>query len=418
MVEKKRRILVLDTAYTYETLIKRKLTKLITSKSVNGYFEHVSTVHAVASVFSPSSCILRYGRPVVRELEKGHTHIEGKIGRFKLLRLFPFLNFIFAQIDLIWFLLKLIKKNNISIIRAEDFLFNGILGFLIASLKKKPLVIGVWSNHRAIRKDTKKTISPYLKWIWLENIIEGFILRRANLVFCGTEYYRSFVLSHGVLKEKTVLSRFGNAIATEHFLAPNKREKGYSEFAELGIIDEKVVMLISRLEMLKRPDHVIKALACIRAKDLRIKLLLAGDGAAKELITILAEKLGVSNQIVFCGDRDQDWLLRTIPCASVIVSPTTGRALTEAALGGAPIVAYNTDWQNEIIEHGVTGELVPDLDYSAMAFSIEKILRNKKYARMIGTNVRKQALKIMDPQNIHNEIEKAYEKLLAVKSIR
>ena len=413
--EKKRRMLVLDSAYTYEVLTQGKLTRFVESKDVNGYFDHVWTVHAVASLFSPPSSGLRFGRPIVRELSEGHTHIEGKIGRFEKLSWFPFLNFLFAQLDLIWFLLKIIKKDRITIVRSEDYVFNGILGLIIVRLKRLPFVIGVWGNHEAIRQDTNKTVSPHWKWKWLENTVERFILRRADFVFCGTEYYQSFAINQGVDKENTAVSRFGNAIEASHFLAPAQREDGYLDLADLGITNENIVMLISRLELLKRPEHMVKAVACLQGKDLNIKMLFAGDGAAKDSIASLAEKLGVSNQIVFCGNRDQKWLLRVIPRVAVIVSPSTGRALTEAALGGAPIVAYDTDWQNEIIEHGITGELVPDLDYKAMGESIEKIIKNDDYARKIGKNVRERALKMMDPKNIDNKIIQVYEKLLDPK---
>lgn len=411
--EKKRRMLVLDTAYTYEFLTQRKLTRLVTSKDVNGYFEHVWTVHAVASLFFPASSGLRFGRPVVRELSEGHTHIEGKIGRFEKLSWFPFLNFLFAQIDLILFLLKIIKKNRITIVRAEDFLFNGILGLIITRLKRVYFVMGVWANAEAIRKDTNKTLSPRLKWMWLEKMIEGFILRRAHLVFCGTEFYRSFALNHGVRKENTVVSRFGNAIEASHFLTPAQRESGYSELVKLGVADENVVMVISRLEKLKRVDHLVKVLSCLKGKDLNVKAMFVGDGFMREELIALSKELGVFDQIVFCGNRDQDWLLRVIPCVAVIVSPSTGRALTEAALGGVPIVAYDTDWQNEIIEHGVTGELVTDLNYAAMAESVEKVLKNNSYAGTIGANVRERALKMMDPQNINDQVINAYENLFA-----
>ena len=98
MTQQKRHMLVLDTAYTHDFLTQRKLTRLVTSKDVNGYFDHVWTVHAVASLFFSASSGLRFGRPVVRELSEGHTHIEGKIGRFEKLSWFPLLNFLFLNL--------------------------------------------------------------------------------------------------------------------------------------------------------------------------------------------------------------------------------------------------------------------------------------------------------------------------------
>ena len=409
-------MLIFDTAYTYEFLIERNLLEFVTLKDLDGYFDHVWHVHAVASLFCSASSGLRYGRPVVRRLNGRHTHIEGKIGRFDKLAWFPALNFLFAQADLMWFLMKLIKQNRIAIIRAEDPSFNGMLGLAISRLKRLPLVIGVWGNSEAIRQDTKKPVSPRLKWMWLEKLVERFVLRRADTALAGNIDNMAFVLSQGVRQERTKIIRIGNAIYAEHFKAPDKRQSGIADLAALDVTGQNVLMCISRLEILKRTDHMIRAVACLKGKGLNIKALFVGDGEAKESLARLAEELGVSGQIVFCGNRDQDWLCRVIPCAAVVVAPLTGRSLAEAALGGAPISAYDRDWQGEVIEHGITGELVPYLNYSLMADSIEKILKDKEYAQMIGANVRDRALKMMDPHAINEAMIGSYEKLLTPKS--
>ncbi len=408
--------MVFDTAYTYDIMKERNISTLVTAKDINGYFDHVWTVHAVASLFYPLSSKLRYGRPVVRKLNKRHTHIEGKIGCFHSLSWFPVLNFILAQIELIFFLIKLNKKNQMSIIRAEDPIFNGILGLIISTIKRLPIIIGVWGNNDAIRKDTKKTLSPYFKWIWLERLVEKFVLRRADTALAGNYNNMDYVINYGVKKEKTAVIRIGPAIYAPHFVEPNQRECGIADLRSLGVNDEKVLLCISRLENLKRSDHMIKALSCLKDKNLKIKALFVGDGEARVAHAKLAKELGVSDQIIFCGNKDQDWLYRVIPCAAVVVSPLTGRSLVEAALGGAPIAAYDIDWQNEIIEQGVTGELVPYLNYSLLANSIEKILKDEIYAYQIGTNVREKTLKMMDPEKINNVLIDTYEKLLTKKT--
>ena len=110
----------------------------------------------------------------------------------------------------------------------------------------------------------------------------------------------------------------------------------------------------------------------------------------------LAEELDVVDHIVFCGNQSQEWLARVIPRASVVLSPLTGRALAEAALGGVPIVAYDIDWHGELIETGITGELVPYLQHSLMADAVERFLKDEEYGKNAGTKVRERALKLMD----------------------
>ena len=156
----RRSLLVCDTAYTYEFLIERSLQEFVTSKDLDGYFDHVWSEHALASLFKSHASGLRYGRPVVRKLNERHTHIEGKIGRFEKLAWFPALNFTLAQLELIWLLLKVIKQNRIKIIRAEDAWFNGLLGLILSYAKKLPLVTGVWGNPDTIRETSKEPVIP------------------------------------------------------------------------------------------------------------------------------------------------------------------------------------------------------------------------------------------------------------------
>ena len=411
----KRNLLVFDTAYTYEFLVQRNLQEFVTWKDLNGYFDNVWTVHAVASLFCSHSSGLRYGSPVVRKLNERHIHIEGKIGRFQKLAWFPVLNFILAQLELMLLLLKLLKQNRIEIIRAEDPYFNGILGLILSSLKRLHLVTGVWGNPDAIRKKTKQLNSPRLKWFWLEKMVERFVLRRSTRVLVQNYDNLGFVLNSGVKKNRTAITRIGSALDPVHFIAPNKRDSGVADLKELGVGGEPTLMGIFRLIELKLPDHLIRVVALLKGRGHIVKAIFVGDGHLKEELVDLAKQMGVSDQIVFCGNRDQIWLSRVVPQISVVISTLTGRALAEAALGGAPIVAYDVDWHGEAIETGVTGELVPYSDCSRMADSVEKILKDPAYSKMIGRNVRERMLKLMDPKINDNILIGVYEKLLSPK---
>ena len=125
---------------------------------------------------------------------------------------------------------------------------------------------------------------------------------------------------------------------------------------------------------MKLPHHLIHVVALLKDRGHEVKGVFVGDGSMHDELIALSKELEVSDQIVFCGNRDQAWLSRVIPHVSVVISTLTGRALAEAALGGVPIVAYDIDWHSEAVETGVTGELVPYLDYSLMADSVEKNL--------------------------------------------
>ncbi len=69
-----------------------------------------------------------------------------------------------------------------------------------------------------------------------------------------------------------------------------------------------------------------------------VKLFLAGDGELREELTALAKALGVADRLVFGGNQDQHALAQLNAHCALVLSPLTGRALSESALGGAPLV--------------------------------------------------------------------------------
>jgi len=125
----------------------------------------------------------------------------------------------------------------------------------------------------------------------------------------------------------------------------------------------------------------------------------------------LAVKLGVENSIIFAGNRTQEWIATALPRAVVIASPHMGRALTEAALAGVPIVAYDYDWQREVVVEGKTGYLVPYKNWKALADKIERLLANPALRKVMGANAREEILKMMNPQELEQHERNEYTKL-------
>jgi glycosyltransferase involved in cell wall biosynthesis len=143
-----------------------------------------------------------------------------------------------------------------------------------------------------------------------------------------------------------------------------------------------------------------------------VVLILAGEGSAQAELEELAQRLGISDRICFAGNRTQQWLARAYPEVSVVLAPYTGRALAEAALGAAAVVAYDVEWHAQFIEPGVTGELVPFMDHEAMAEAAERLLDDPGRARKMGEALREKAVKLVDPAEADRSQAAAYEALL------
>jgi glycosyltransferase involved in cell wall biosynthesis len=270
-------------------------------------------------------------------------------------------------------------------------------------------VVRVGGNHDKIYETTGNSMEKRLFFHRrIEKIVERFVFPRADLVAGANQDNLDFALANGARLEFSTLFRYGNLIDKRHFVEPSQRTGGRLLLQEIDVKPYFFILYIGRLESVKHPDDVVRVLAEVRRRGYVVKAVLAGDGQLRSELRNLACELGVENQVVFAGNVDQDWLSKVIPFASAVISPHTGRALSEAALGGVPIVAYDVDWQGEVIQTGITGELVSHLDRAGMVDSLERLLNDSEYARVMGAAVRNRIIKMMDPETLNQHERDQY----------
>ena len=125
-----------------------------------------------------------------------------------------------------------------------------------------------------------------------------------------------------------------------------------------------------------------------------------------------AKELQIDDHVHFIGNQNQQALAQLNAHAAVVLSPLTGRALSEAALGAAAIVAYDLDWQRDLIESGKTGELVPFRRPDLLGAAAIRLLEYPQYAASMGAAVRARALTILDPESLNEHERQEYAKVM------
>ncbi len=410
----KRKLLVLDTSYTLEMIKERQLYQSVTCRDLNGYFKHVWSVHPCATLIPPENVEDTYGKVTETRLTEKHTIAEGKIGRYRALRNLPLLNFFLAQWNVYSYLNRLVKREKICVVRAGEPYYLSLWALAISRTYKIPCAIRVCINYDAFYKSTGHLAFPRLfRRRWVEKIIERFTLKRMDLVGGANQDNLKFAIANGARKEVSTVFRYGNLIHSAHFKDISERPSVLPILQELGLQQKRFSITISRLEVLKHVDDVLRVIANVNENGFPLTGLLVGDGRIKEYLLEMAADLRISDKIIFAGNRNQDWLATILPHATIVISPFMGRALTEAGLSGVPIVAYDIDWQSEVIKTGETGELVTYRDWKAMADSVIKLLKDSKYAKRMGTNARKTILEMMDPVKLNQHERNEYDKLFA-----
>ena len=414
--ERVRKLLVFDTAYTLEAVRRRGQLNQITYRDLGGFFDHVWSVHPFATMLTSDQWGPRYGKPVTYEIAPRHTIIEGCFGRFAWLKWLPPLNFLLSQADLFFCLRRLIRREGINAIRVPSPLFLGLFGLALARSTGVPLVIRVGANFDELREFTGKPVEPRLLGSrWVEKRVERFVFPRADLVAGANQDNLDFALANGARPERSTLFRYGNLIDPRHFAEPASRKHDPALLDEFGLGDEPFIISIGRLEdtaSVKHPDDVIRVSAALARDGVRVKTLMVGEGPLRERLAALANELGVQDQVVMTGSRDQEWLAQILPYAAVHLCPHAGRALSEAALASVPTVAYDIDWQRELIETGNTGLLVAYRDLAGMIDGTKRLLEDRSLARELGANLRRRALEMLDPEKLTQHERAEYAKLL------
>lgn len=415
----KPKMLVLDMSYTLQTIRARGLEDSVTCRDLDGFFSRVWTVHPFASLLTSSDWAARYGAPISYKINRRHVFIEGKVGRWSWLRRLAPLNFAIAQFSVFAALVRLIRSEGISVIRVGDPHYLGLLGLGLGWLCHIPVVVRVGGNYDLNRRTSGKPIHPRLfRSAKIEKWIEQFVFQRVSLVAGANQDNLNYALANGASSDRSTLFRYGNLIDRRHFVEPRKREVDRNRFGELGIRPGHFLLTVARLEStnsLKHPEDVVWILAQLRAKGHEIKAVLVGEGRLQGSLTNLARELGLAEHLIFAGSRDQDWLAQMYAAAAVVVSPHAGRALSEAALAGAPVVGYDIDWQRELIENEVTGLLIPHRDVEQMGRGVARLLDDRSYARRLGAALRDRALDMLNPERLNAHERATYARLLKLR---
>ena len=404
------RLLVLDGSYTYSTISALGLEQGVVSRDLGGFFDHVWTIYPFGNLNAVATDV---GDSQQYEMNERHTFIQARFGHFRMLSKLPVLNFLIGQVDLIRQLRRLVQREHIDLIRAGDPLYVGLLGWAVAKSCGIPLAIRVPLHNERTRRLTGVAMYPrLLRSPTLERRIEHFVLKRAALVVAPSKDNLEFALEHGAHPDRVAIFPYGNLLSGAHWVEPRKRAVDAALFKRLGILPGNYLLCVSRLRDLKYPDDALRCLAAARAKGHDVRLVLAGEGEMRKALQKLAAELGVSEHLVFAGNVDQASLAQLYANAAVVISPLTGRALSEAALGGAPIVAYDLDWQGDLIVTGESGELVEFRDQEAFGAAVVKFLDDRNYASRMGQGARDRSVKMFDPKSLTDNEQAAYARVL------
>lgn len=155
-------------------------------------------------------------------------------------------------------------------------------------------------------------------------------------------------------------------------------------------LDPMHAMLLStgNLTEVKGHTYLISAVARLVEKGLKLKCFIAGQGGLDNSLSEQINTLGLSNNIILLGYRNDvaDLLSACDLFCMPSLNEALGYSLIEAMAACKPIVASDVGGIPEVITHEKEGLLVRPRDDMALSDAIEKLLSDTSFADELSHN--------------------------------
>ena len=157
---------------------------------------------------------------------------------------------------------------------------------------------------------------------------------------------------------------------------------------------------------------LIEAAAQLKPRFPDLKVVVAGDGFERPDLIALAERLGITRDVTFLGWVPNSELPQYYRAAALSVIPSLeegfGIPAAEAMGCETAVVASDAGGLPEVVEHGVTGLIVPRGDSNALAAAIGDLLADPARRARMGQAGRERALRLFDGDRSAEQFEQIY----------
>src|SRR5438445_11610719 len=145
------------------------------------------------------------------------------------------------------------------------------------------------------------------------------------------------------------------------------------------------------------------------------RFVFVGDGARRQEFEHQANALGLAQNVMFLGQRNN--IPEILACCDIGVLPSKAEGLPNAVLeymaAGLPAVASNIGGNSEIIRDGITGFLVPPQDSQTLSSALLRLLREPALARRVAESGQAYVRENFSFERLIEEVDSLYSELLA-----
>jgi glycosyltransferase involved in cell wall biosynthesis len=232
----------------------------------------------------------------------------------------------------------------------------------------------------------QETIQEFLKNA-VHRWLREFMQKCQHIIIPSESMKEILVQNYGLQEAFTV-------IPTGINLEPYQCADWQSLRQEKGWQDETVLISVGRLAPEKNWDTLLQAFAKVYAEHSNLRLVLIGDGPAREALESLASELGIAEHVTFTGALPFEEVPCYLKAANAFtfasVTETQGLVTIEAMAAGLPIVAVDGSGTRDNVDHGQQGFLVEN-DVDALANGLRELLSDPQRMKTFSKNALEKA---------------------------
>ena len=215
-------------------------------------------------------------------------------------------------------------------------------------------------------------------------------------------------------REKFVVIRSGFNIENfKNFDSSNN----YKIKDKFGLTDNDIVIgKIARLSVIKGHIYLLQAFEKVCKQITNVKLLFVGDGENKSELLRFINKKRLNDKIIFTGLIPTNKMPSVISLIDIVVHTALleglPRVFTQSMLMGKPVISFDLDGANEVIENCKNGYLIEPINIEMLTEKIIDLASNITKSKKFGSYGKKN---IKDDFSIFAMVEKnhkLYQELL------
>lgn len=262
---------------------------------------------------------------------------------------------------------SLFMTNRFDAVHAGRVLPEGLVGWCVARLFRKPLVIYAHGEEITTWRQSGKFR------------VMCFAYRHADTVIANSEFTRSELLKIGVRVDRIVLIHPG--VDVERF-RPGLPCRDLRE--QIGCaLDAPLLLSVGRLSRRKGFDQVVRAVQQLLPACPGLHYAIIGIGEDEDYLRALARECGVVERVHLLGHVAAADLPRWYNAADVFVMPNReidgdtegfGMVFIEASACGTPVVAGDAGGTASAVSDGVNGYRVDGNSLEAITVAVRRLV--------------------------------------------